>query len=170
MYHFLLSFHFLLSRTQVLLTKISQTCQSIRDIKKVRKQLVFHRTSNTLRGTTSCSNPPDHSNPHSSTSDGRACDDNAKKSSSSTSSSLGAHTILTAQHIVIPHCLLLSQHRLPDCHHQMDVPTLLHLPMKKALHLHPKTLGRIPGSTVLPLVRRPPPALATRSSASLLRT
>ena len=58
-------------------------------MKKARKQLAFHRTSNTLKSTTSCSNPQDHSIPHSSTGDEGARDDNAKKSSSSTSSSLG---------------------------------------------------------------------------------
>ena len=58
-------------------------------MKKMKKQLAFHQTSNTLKGTTSCSNPPNHSSPHSSTGDGGAWDDNAKKSSSSTSSSLG---------------------------------------------------------------------------------
>ena len=78
-----------LSRTQVLLTKISQTCQSVRDIKGRRKQLAFYRTSNTLKRTTSYSSPPNHSSPHSSTGDGGARDDNTKKSSSSTSSSLG---------------------------------------------------------------------------------
>ena len=78
-----------LSRTQVLLTKISQTCQSIHDMKKSRKQLAFHQTSNTLKNMTSCSNPPTHSNPHSSTGGRGALDDNAKKSNSSTSLSLG---------------------------------------------------------------------------------
>ena len=78
-----------LSRTQVLLTKISQTCQDIRDIKKRRKQLVFHKTSNTFKRTTSYSSPPIHNSPHSSTGGGGARDDNAKKSSSSTSSSPG---------------------------------------------------------------------------------
>ena len=77
------------SRTQVLLTKISQTCQSIRNIKKRKEQLAFHRTSNTLKRTTSYSIPPDHSIPHSSTGDGGVQDDNTKKSSSSTPSSLG---------------------------------------------------------------------------------
>ena len=67
----------------------SQTCQSIQDIKKMRKQLAFYKTSNTSKRTTSCSNPPGHSSPHSSTGDGGAQDDNAKKSNSSTSSSLG---------------------------------------------------------------------------------
>ena len=79
----------ILPRTQVLLTKISQTCQSVRDIKERRKQLVFHRTSKTFKRTTSYSNPPDHNSPHSSTGGGGVRDDNAKKSSSSTSSSLG---------------------------------------------------------------------------------
>ena len=79
----------LVSRTQVLLTKISQTCQSVRDIKKRRKQLEFHKTSNTFKHTTSCSNPPNHNSPYSSTGDGGARDDNAKKSNSSTSSSPG---------------------------------------------------------------------------------
>ena len=58
-------------------------------MKKMRKQLAFHQTGNTLKSTTSCSNPPNHSSPHSSTGDGGAWDDNTKKSSSSTSSSLG---------------------------------------------------------------------------------
>ena len=79
----------LLSRTQVLLTKISQTCQSVRDIRKRREQLAFHKTSNTLKRTTSYPNPPDHSSPHSSIGDEGVLDDNAKKSSSSTSSSPG---------------------------------------------------------------------------------
>ena len=78
-----------MSRTQVLLTKISQTCQDVRDIKERRKRLVFYKTSNTLKSTTSCSNPPIHSSPHSSTGAEGARDDSAKKSSSSTSSSLG---------------------------------------------------------------------------------
>ena len=82
-----------LSRTQVSLTKISQTCQSVRDIKKRKEPLAFHKTSNTLKRTTSYSNPPGRSSPHSSTDDGGARDDNAKKSSSSTSSSLsGTHS------------------------------------------------------------------------------
>ena len=55
----------------------------------MRKQLAFHKTSNTSKHTTSCSNPPGHSSPHSSTGDGGAQDDNAKKSNSSTSSLLG---------------------------------------------------------------------------------
>ena len=58
---------------------VSKTC--VRDMKKTRKQLAFHRTSNTSKSTTSYSNPQDHSNPHSSTGDGGARDDNAKKSS-----------------------------------------------------------------------------------------
>ena len=88
-----------LSRTQVLLTKISQTCQSIRDIKEGRKQLAFHRTSNTSNRTTSSSSPPDHNNPHSSTGDGGARDDSAKKSNSSTSLSVGGtHTPGTPAH------------------------------------------------------------------------
>ena len=78
-----------MSRTQVLLTKISQTCQSVRDIKERKKQLAFHRTSNTFKRTTSYSNPPDHNSPYSSTGGGGARDDSAKKSSSSTSLSLG---------------------------------------------------------------------------------
>ena len=59
----------ILSRTQVLLTKISQTCQSIRDIEKKRKQLAFRRTSNTSMSTTSCSNLRGHSNLHPDTGD-----------------------------------------------------------------------------------------------------
>ena len=51
-----------LSRTQVFLTKISQTCQSIHDIKKTRKQLAFHQISNTSKRTTSCSSWRGHSN------------------------------------------------------------------------------------------------------------
>ena len=78
-----------LSRTQVLLTKISQTCQSVRDIKKRREQLAFHKTSNTQKRTTSYPNPLSHSTPHSDTGDRGDRDDSAKKSSSSTSSSLG---------------------------------------------------------------------------------
>ena len=78
-----------MSRTQVLLTKISQTCQSVQDMKERKKQLAFHRTSNTLKRTTSYSSPPNHSSPHSSTGDGGARDDNVKKSNSSTSSLLG---------------------------------------------------------------------------------
>ena len=58
-------------------------------MKTRKKQLAFHKTSNTLRSTTSCSSPRGHSNPHSSTGDGGARDDNMKKSNSSTSSSLG---------------------------------------------------------------------------------
>ena len=82
-----------MSQTQVLLTKISQTCQSIRDIKKGRKQLAFHKTSNTSKGITSCSSPQGHITPHSSTGDEDGRDDNAKKSNSSTSSSVGGrHT------------------------------------------------------------------------------
>ena len=82
-----------LSRTQVLLTKISQTCQSIRNIKKTRKQLGFHRTSNTSKRTTSCSSQRGHSILHSGTGDEDGRDDNAKKSNSSTSSSVGGtHT------------------------------------------------------------------------------
>ena len=77
------------SRTQVLLTKISQTCQDVRDIKKRKKQLVFHQTSNTFEHATSYSSPPIHNSPHSSTGGGGARDDNAKKSSSSTLSSPG---------------------------------------------------------------------------------
>ena len=83
------TYHGDMSRTQDLFTKISQTCQSVRDIKERRKQLAFHKTSNTFKCTTSYSNPPDHNSPHSSTGDGGARDDNAKKSSSSTSSSPG---------------------------------------------------------------------------------
>ena len=87
------------SRTQVLLTKISQTCQSIRDMKKTRKQLVFHGTSNTSKGITSCSSPQGHSILHPSTGDGDGRDDNAKKSNSSTSSSVGGtHTPGTPTH------------------------------------------------------------------------
>ena len=52
-----------------------------------------------------------------------------------------AHTIPTPQHVMIPQGLLLTQHRLPDRHHQVNIPTLLHLPMKKALRLHPKSLA-----------------------------
>ena len=73
----------------MLLTKISQTCQSVRDINERRKQLEFHKTSNTFKRTTSCSSPPNHNSPHSNTGDGGARDDSAKKSSNSTSSSLG---------------------------------------------------------------------------------
>ena len=72
-----------------MLTKISQTCQSVRDIKERKEQLAFHRTSNTLKRTASYSSPPNHSNPHSSTGGGGVWDDNVKKSSSSTSSLLG---------------------------------------------------------------------------------
>ena len=79
----------LVSRTQVFLTKISQTCQDVQDIKKKRKQLVFHKSSNTFERTTSYSSPPTHNSPHSSTGGGGAWDHNTKKSSSSTSSSLG---------------------------------------------------------------------------------
>ena len=83
-----------LSRTQVLLTKISQTCQSIRDIKRRRKQLAFRQTSNTSKSITSCSNQQGHSNLHSGTDDEGGRDDNAKKSNSSTSLSVGGtHTL-----------------------------------------------------------------------------
>ena len=77
------------SRTQVLPTKISQTCESVRDIKKRKEQLAFHKTSNTPKRTTSCPSPLNRSTPHSGTGDGGDRDDSAKKSSSSTSSSLG---------------------------------------------------------------------------------
>ena len=77
------------SRTQVLLTKISQACQSIRDMKGARNKLAFHKTSNTLKRTTSCSSRRAHNNPHSGTGGGGVWDDNTKKSNSSTSSSLG---------------------------------------------------------------------------------
>ena len=87
------------SRTQVLLTKISQTCQSVRDIKKRRKQLGFHRTSNTSKRTTSCSSQRGHNILHSSTGDEDGRNDNAKKSNSSTSSSVGGkHTPGTPAH------------------------------------------------------------------------
>ena len=74
---------------QVLLTKISQTCRSIRDMKRTRNKLAFHKTSNTLKGITSCSNQRAHSTPHLDTGDGGGQDDSVKKSSSSTLSSLG---------------------------------------------------------------------------------
>ena len=77
------------SRKQVLLTKILQTCQSIRNIKKTRKGLAFHQTNTTTNNVASPSNLRAHSSPHSNISDGGGGDDNAKKSSSSTSLSLG---------------------------------------------------------------------------------
>ena len=95
-----------------MLTRISQTCQSIHDIKKTRKQLAFHQTSNTLKSTTSCSNPPNHSSPHSSTGDGGARDDNAKKSNSSPSSLPGG-----------THSLYIPAHRGPTSPAPDPAPT-----------------------------------------------
>ena len=66
-------------------TNLSSIC----DIKKTRKQLAFHETSNTSERTTSCSSQQGHSNLHSSTGDEDGHDDNAKKSKTSTSSSVG---------------------------------------------------------------------------------
>ena len=68
---------------------ISQTCQSIHDIKRTRKQLGFHKTSNSSERTTSCSSQRGHSNLHPDTGDEDDRDDNMKTSNSSTSSSVG---------------------------------------------------------------------------------
>ena len=74
-----------MSRTQVLLTKISQTCQSVRDMKRRKEQLAFHQTSNASKRTASYPNLQVHNSPHSSTGGGGVWDDNVKKSNSSTS-------------------------------------------------------------------------------------
>ena len=77
-----------------------------------------------------------------------------------------AHTLLTPQHIVVPNPLLLTQHRLPDCHHQEGILALLHLTTKESLRLHPDTLSRIPGHASLPRIRRRLPALGARPNAA----
>ena len=138
-----------MSRTQVLLTKISQTCQSIRNMRKTREQLAFHRTNNTSNRTTSCSSQQGHSSLHSGTGDEGGRDIARRRAIAPLHRQWVAHTILAPQHIVIPSPLLLTQHQLLDHHHQEGILALLHLTTKEVLCLHPDTLGRIPGHASL---------------------
>ena len=155
---------------QVLLTKISQTCQSIRDMKRTRKGLAFCQTSTTTDDVTSPSNWGGHSTPHSDTSDWGSRDDNVKKSSSSTSSSLGDTCDPDTPTCRDPTCSAPDPHQLPNRHYQMEVSTLLYLAPKESLCLHPKPLSRIPGDTHLMSVGRRPLVPAARSSALLQGT
>ena len=148
-----------MSRTQVLLTKISQTCQNIRDIKKTRKQLVFHQTGDTSKCTTSCSSQQGHSNLHSSTGDEGGRDDNAKKSNSSTSSSVGGtHTPDT------------PTHRDPRSPAPDPTPTSISPSLGRDPHSPPPDDEEDSGHACLPRIGRRPPALGARPTATLWGT
>ena len=104
--------------------------------------------------TTSCSSWQGHSNLHSDTGDEDGRDDNAKKSNSSTSSSVGGkHTPDIPTHRdpkpSVPDPTPISKLPSPG-----RIFALLHLTTKETLHLHPEMLGRIPGHACLPRIGR----------------